>query len=60
MVHAGLAPDTGGQAVREALIGRFLPASSVLAFLALGALAGSVGAVFSLRREFVELDPGID
>jgi cell division transport system permease protein len=57
LVHTGLAPDSGAQAVRAALIGRFLPLSSILAFLALGALAGSVGAIFSLRREFVELDP---
>ncbi|MCZ6727064.1 MAG: permease-like cell division protein FtsX [Acidobacteria bacterium] len=60
LVYAGLGPDAPAQAVREALIGKFLPASSVLAFLALGALAGGVGAIFSLRREFVELDPGID
>ena len=60
LVYQGLNSGTGAEAVRAALVGRFLPASSVTIFLMLGALAGGVGAVLSLRREFVELEPGID
>ena len=43
-----------------ALLGDFLPGSSILAFLILGAAAGSIGAVSSLRRELVEDDASID
>ena len=57
-VYASLGAGSG--ALGDALLGEFLPASSVLAFLALGGVAGSIGAVSSLRREFVELDPTID
>lgn len=57
-VYAGLGADGG--ALGEALLGEFLPISSVFAFLALGAAAGSFGAVSSLRRELIEIDPSID
>jgi len=59
-VFLWLRPQGPGEAVREALVGSFLPISSVLAFLVVGALAGGIGAVFSLRREFVELEPAVD
>jgi len=57
-VYAGLGSGLGP--LGDALLGEFLPVSSVLAFLALGAVAGSIGAISSLRREFVEIDPTMD
>lgn len=57
-VYAALGNDGG--ALGEALLGEFLPAGSIAAFLALGAAAGGIGAVSSLRRELVEVDPAID
>ena len=57
-VYVGFGDKAG--ALGEALLGQFLPVNSVLAFLALGAAAGSIGAVSSLRREFAEVDPAID
>ena len=57
-VYAGLGAGDG--ALGGALLGEFLPASSVAAFLVLGAVAGSIGAVSSLRRELIEDEASID
>jgi cell division transport system permease protein len=55
-----LSPGNAAGAVREALAGRFLPLPTVLALAALGALAGGLGAILSLRREFFDQDPALD
>lgn len=55
-----LSPGSGGGAVREALAGRFLPLVTVLGLALLGALAGGLGAILSLRREFFDQDAAAD
>lgn len=60
LIHGWISAEASGEVIRMALAQRFLPAPYVAGFLLLGTLAGGVGAVLSLRREFVELEPGLD
>ncbi len=44
-------PQSGAALLGTVLVGDFLPASQLLALLVLGALAGLLGAIVSVRRE---------
>lgn len=50
LLHFGLRRAVPGL-LTQLLVGRFLPAASCLALLAVGAIAGLLGAMLSLRRE---------
>jgi len=60
LTHVWLRPEETGSAILEAAVGDFLPFSQLLGLLALGTVAGGLGAVFSLRRELSEFDPAGD
>jgi cell division transport system permease protein len=58
--HQWLSPGSSGGALREALAGRFLPLPTLVSLAVLRALAGGLGAILSLRREFFDQDAVLD
>ncbi len=58
--YAWLSPAGGGEGLRQAIAGSFLPWPSLLLLLLLGGVAGTAGAVFSLPREVFGAEPELE